>query len=94
MEYPDHCGWCDKDYNLATMSVHCPHDERPKPANTRVIYVRDYQGPVVAATCAKCQNDNLKPFGGPALNFCSHCGAQFPHMFGNTATGIKAANHS
>ena len=48
-----------------------------------IIRVRDYQGPVVAATCAKCDKDNLKPFGGLALNFCSHCGAQFPRMFGN-----------
>lgn len=48
-----------------------------------IIRVRDYKGPVVAATCAKCHNDNLKPFGGPALNFCSHCGTQFPRMFGN-----------
>ena len=47
------------------------------------IRVRDYRGPVVAATCAKCGNDNLKPFGGPALNFCSHCGIQFPRMFDN-----------
>ena len=31
----EHCKWCDSDYDTNKQSIHCPHNERPKPISER-----------------------------------------------------------
>lgn len=62
----EHCKWCDSDYDANKQSIHCPHDDKPKPVSERekiATEIEHMYGP----------HDKLNPHG---LTVCIKCTAK------------------